>query len=266
MTNFVEQINGIYKVDKIATDQFISIAADQKICAINDRKFVGFDFIVVHDSKESSTNVCGLLNRVGALHETDSQLVVRKSKHFLSLSEELLISEQAGIIDYIVRAKQNPTLLLMGANKVTGIVTVSDLQKIQTKSAFISLFLHFEDLLTKLLRTQLGQAQKDVINKFTNSRAEKISKKIRELTDKDLFVDIWCALDFGDKKNLFLKNKLAVNVSNSDVRKEFATIEKYRNLVAHSSAKAELFASENFIVATKNLIKWIEVFETNSVN
>ena len=266
MANFVEQINGIYKVGKIATSEFIGIAADEKICTINDRKFVGFDFIVVQDCKEESHFVCGLLDRKGALHETNSQLAVRKSQYFSTLSEELLISEQAGIIDYIVRANQNPTLLLMGANKVTGIVTISDLQKIQAKSAFISLFLHFEDLLTNLLRHKMGQVHKNVINKFTESRAEKISKKISELSDKDLFVDIWCALDFGDKKNLFLKSKMGTNISNNEVRKEFAAIEKYRNLVAHSSAKAELFASEKFIAATQHLIKWIEVFETNSVN
>ena len=59
---------------------------------------------------------------------------------------------------------------------------------------------------------------------------------------------------------------MGTNISNNEVRKEFAAIEKYRNLVAHSSAKAELFASEKFIAATQHLIKWIEVFETNSVN
>jgi hypothetical protein len=263
MVNFVEQVNAIFKIEKIASSNLVSIAADQMIGAINNGKFENFDFIVVNENKDNSNSVCGVINRKCALGEDSSRQVVRNSKHYFALKEELLISQDAGILDYINRADQHPVLLLMGSTKISGIVTPSDLQKIQTRSVFITLFLHFEELLTSFLKIQLGENKDELFVYFSNIRRLKLEEKIKLLTRENLFVDIWCAFDFGDKKTLFVKNKLSGEVSNTDVKKEFKTINTYRNMIAHSSSKKELFGSTNFIEATKYLLKWIERLEAS---
>jgi predicted transcriptional regulator len=111
-----------------------------------------FDFLPVFEGDE----IVGLLDRVQAL--------TRKSDHgrpvkevMAPLGEPNLIAARAGVRDFIRSADTAPARLVIDGTRVSGIVTIADLQKLPVRVALFSLITHLELLITEYVSNSLHQ-------------------------------------------------------------------------------------------------------------
>jgi hypothetical protein len=143
-----------------------------------------------------------------------------------------LIAADTPLLHFIYEADTCPCRLILDWAQITGLLTLSDIQKLPVRTVLFSLFIHLEILLTELLRRRLDSA-----NPFTMlspARAEKAMAKW-QFQQGNMDQDRFSALDFCDKRTLLKKGRI-VEATPAQIESEFSMIEdKLRNPIAHGA-------------------------------
>jgi hypothetical protein len=220
----------------------VSVAAiatfNIKTCSINDGvsevwknpDFQRFDYIPVSDRGQ----IVGLLHRHQEKTSLDQEAHVNAlvKDNMESLSESILISAEASLLSYLEVADESPCCLVLQGRKITGIVTISDLQKLPVRPVLFALVTTVELLLADWLRHHCT-ADQDWINCLKENRRQKIETQWDMLQQGNLAIDRITAAEFCDKREACLKLG-AFPDQEKQVKEQLERIEKLRNSVAHA--------------------------------
>jgi CBS domain-containing protein len=216
----------------------VSVAAiatfNIKTCGINDGvsevwknpDFQRFDYIPVSDRGQ----IVGLLHRHKEKPSLDQEAIVRDNMELLS--ESILISAEASLLSYLEVADTSPCCLVLQGRKITGIVTISDLQKLPVRPVLFALVTTVELLLAEWLRHHCDSDQ-DWINSLKENRRQKIETQWNKLQQGNLAIDRITAAEFCDKRDACLKLG-AFPQHKNQIKDQLERIEKLRNSVAHA--------------------------------
>jgi hypothetical protein len=229
-----------------------------KKCNINDavkviesEEYSPFDFIGVSDG----TSVVGLLDRRAARVANGDHI----SEIYDSLSERNLISEESGVLEFLLKANSSPARLVLSGDEIKGIVTIADLQKLPVRTAVFAMIMHLELLMTGVLRSLYAEKD-DIFNLIPSAtRRADLRKKYQELIKSDMCIDQFGALYFCDKRDLLCTQNKYFESSKNRIRSDLKSIEKARNSLAHGGDYTLTRKTTNeFICAARRCKEWID--------
>ena len=103
------------------------------------------------------------------------------------LSEPLLIGGDASILDFVRQAHKQPCRLVLAGNRISGLVTLSDLQKLAARAALFGLMTDLELLLQETIKRSFDPSQWKQI--LTDRRRGNLRRKIGEAERGRVFID-----------------------------------------------------------------------------
>jgi hypothetical protein len=206
-----------------------------KVCGIGDdlqavidrQDLQQFDYVPVKDGDRTA----GLLHR-SARRNTESRLV---GEAMDPLHEGILISSDSGILSFIERAGAHPCQLVLHDDRLGGLVTLSDLQKLPVRPALFLLVTHVELLMVEWIRAR-GSSEEKLMSLLPNKRRDKVDREWNRLRKHNLAVDRLTATQFCDKRDLLLKlNFVSGNNQKAEAKKDLENVEQLlRNPLAHA--------------------------------
>jgi hypothetical protein len=207
-----------------------------------------FDYIPV---VAGDSIVVGLLDRT----TTDpSGRLVREAMRPLDGSH--LISADAGILSFVETVDQFPYALVLQRRRISGIVTLSDLQKLAVRPALFTMITCLELMMATFIRLRAPNDE-EWLGKLSAVRRQKTEEKWTALQASDMAIDRVSTTEFGDKRRLAVEMGAFGNTVSAATA--LTDIERLRNLVAHAgdyaitSARARAVAGT--VRSTKALIK-----------
>jgi hypothetical protein len=188
-----------------------------------------FDYIPVKDGNRT----------VGLLHRTKEWS--NKSKPVGEAMEPLhggmLISSDSGILSYIEGADEYEYTcrLVLYGDRLDGIVTLSDLQKLAVRPALFLVVTHVELLMAEWIRGR-GLPEDEVLSRLSPERRKLVEQEWNRLRKGNFAVDQLTATRFRDKRDLLLELKfVSGKQQKATARKDLEDIEQLlRNPVAHA--------------------------------
>lgn len=188
-----------------------------------------FDYVPVKDGERT----VGLLHR-GKQWETKTSLVGDAME---PLHGGMLISSDSGILSYIERADEYEYTcrLVLYGDRLEGIVTLSDLQKLAVRPALFLLITHVELLMARWIRGS-GVPDEKILSRLPEGRKSKAEQEWSKLRKNNLAVDRLTATQFKDKRYLLLELGFTRGKKQKDdAEKDLHDIEQLlRNPVAHA--------------------------------
>jgi hypothetical protein len=211
-----------------------------------------FDYLPVREGADGP--VVGLFARKGI--SPDGAVRVRDVMQPLSTAN--LIAIDAPLLQFVLSADTNPCRLILDDTKISGLVTLSDIQRLPVRTALFSLFIHLELLLTEVLRRRIGR-DRPPFDLLPAKRAAEARERWERFRAGGLDHDPCSALMFADKKTIARKLKLG-GISGERIEKELTQIEaKLRNPIAHGADYALTEAAALETVRVARLVKaWID--------
>jgi len=183
----------------------------------------GFDYIPV---VSSDSIVVGLLDRTVTV---PSERQVREVMQPLDGSH--LISADAGILSFVEMVDSNPYALVLQGRKISGIVTLTDLQKLAVRPALFTLITCLELMMATFIRLRAANDE-EWLCKLSPRRREKTEEKWAALQAADMALDRVSTTEFADKRKLAVE--MGAFKDSASSANALRDIEQLRNLVAHA--------------------------------
>lgn len=229
---------------------FVAATADEPIAAAAERAKEGrFTFLPVRAHRDAQ--VIGLYRtdvpmKAGALTVADAMEPLRGSN---------LIGANAPLLDFVITADTSPCRLVLDRAEITGLVTLSDLQRLPVRTVLFGMFIHLELLLTEAIKRQLGQTTCP-FDLLPGGDARQPRGRWQRMSVAGMDRDPWGALDFGHKVTI-ARNQNLIDVGGGE---ELSRIEKViRHPIAHARDYAATPAAAMSVASHTRLMReWIE--------
>jgi CBS domain-containing protein len=199
--------------------------------------------------------IVGLLRRRTLARNTPATGCVRDA--FERLDETMLIAADAGILGFLLGAKQHPCRLILDGERITGLVSKSDLQKLPVRSLLFHIVTHLELAMAAWIRRRFPD---DTVwlGVLTKSRRQAVEERYLGLAEARLAVDRLTATMFADKRAVILRTA-ALPTSRKQAQQDFEAIEALRDAVAHIGDYALSQEAADRTIDTVALARsWIE--------
>ena len=157
---------------------------------------------------------------------------------FEPFSEEQVIGADASIIDFVMTAIERPTRLVVSGDRVTGLVSLSDLQLLPVRAAIFTWITSLEIAMAKRIETEWHDDVTGWLKLLSDGRRAKILDEIKTAKQKDGFVNEIVFTQFSDKATILCKKRL-VPGSKTQLQRDFTQIRKLRDYIAHANYYAE---------------------------
>jgi hypothetical protein len=102
------------------------------------------------------------------------------NKHMLPLSEEIMISAETGILDFVRSADTLPCRLILTSTGVKGLVSISDLQQLPVRSALFALIAQVEMTMINAIKYEFNNSTEWIDRLSQNGRGS-LDNHVREL-------------------------------------------------------------------------------------
>jgi hypothetical protein len=152
------------------------------------------------------------------------------------LDETHLIGADASILAFIRQAHERPLRLVVSADRVSGLISISDLQQLPVRAALFAVVTHLETLMAELIRWSFGDAS-SWLPLLAAARRRKIEEEIAQGHKNDVFVDPVLFTQLCDKRDILL-NTEPCNAHDSSWVSDMKRIEHLRNALAHANEYA----------------------------
>lgn len=238
---------------------------DPRVCGIGDalRAVVDredlqeFDYAPVKDGART----VGLLHRTA--HKDSASGSVGEAMD--PLHGGMLISSDSGILSYIEGAAEHGCRcrLVLRDDRLDGIVTLSDLQKLPVRPALFLLVTHVELLMAEWIRGKEATG-KNVLARLPEERKQKLEQEWKRLQKNNLTVDRLAATQFFDKRDLLLElGFVSGKKQKAEAREELDDVEQLlRNPIAHAGDLAPNEEKALEVVSTVRTARgWIDRLE-----
>ncbi|MGH6864810.1 MAG: hypothetical protein ACREDO_01180 [Methyloceanibacter sp.] len=193
-----------------------------------------YDFIPVIDAAAPEERIIGLFNagRFAEAPRPEGSV----ASHMLPLAEDNLIGADASILDFIIYAHSRPCRLLVAGARISGLVSLSDLQKLPVRAALFALITGFEIIMAEAIRRRYP-APEDWMAFLNDGRKGKIREQIANAKKEDSFVDELLFTQFSDKADI-IRKAFALSASKSQLEGQLSEIRDLRDALAHANEYA----------------------------
>jgi len=180
----------------------------------NDPDLAQFDQVPLTDASEK---------RIEAMYVKDIGVI--------DLREDMLIAADAPLISFVESADEQRYRLLLSDLRVSGMVTLSDLQKLPVYSLLFSLVIAVEMLVMEWIRAGCGPDEDCWLQYLDNGQRKSIEKHWNDAVRENLDIDRLSCASFGQE----LKAAIAFGLfhDQEDKVKELKAIERLRHQVFH---------------------------------
>ena len=200
---------------------------------LNRKELEEFDYIPVR-SKNSIVGVLNAKNLRDSKDTIDSvNLTIEQLDEpiFKKLDESILISINGDIISFLKDSDISPFRLVLDGTEISGIVTISDLQKLAVRSVLSSLLNYLEILMAESIRKKCPD-DNDWMSKLDNRKQTKINKRWTDLKASNMAIDKLTATELSDKISI-VKELEIIPSRRDEVGENLEDIQKFRNSVSH---------------------------------
>ena len=189
------------------------------------------NFPVVKTDNVGEERIIGLLNVTNLKDDKFSSSTVKEKME--PLSEKNLIGADASILNYIKSAKSAECRLLVSGIEISGMVCLSDLQKLPVRSAIFALITNLEQIMSSLI-TDKGINFEVWKNYLGTSRIKSIKEEIEKSISQGSFVSELLFTNFNDK--ILILDKISERTTLSvSVSSELKIIKLLRNKICHGN-------------------------------
>ena len=173
------------------------------------------------------------------------------------LSEENLIGADASILDFVRDADHQRCRLVVSGPDISGLVSLSDLQRLPVRAALFAIVTHLEITMTNWIRLEFN-GRDDWLGGLSQGRREKVLKKVEEAKSGDAYIDTLLFTEFGDKVTIIKKGPNFA-WGKTSFEDDLAKIQALRNSLAHASDYANTQAHARDVCKTVRLTdSWIK--------
>jgi hypothetical protein len=212
---------------------------------------------VIEMRNDGAERIVGLV-RLDPFHNAPAP--AKPVSEFLQpLNEAMLIGSDASIISFIRRADDHGCRLVVSGSEISGLVALSDLQKLPVRAALFAIITQLEMTMSQALSKEY-EDEESWLKQLTSGREEKLRQEIAKARSEDSFVNSLLFTQFADK--VFLLGKCSrLPPPKAAFQKELKRIQTLRDSLAHANNYAETPADAVDTCRTVRLIdKWIEIF------
>lgn len=227
-------------------DQLTMCKADDQASCVVSGNSERYDYMPVLDSGPAGECISGIFHAAQFFDHSVPDGCIRDQ--LVPLAEEYLIGADASILDFITEADTKPCRLALAGARISGLVSISDLQKLPVRASLFALITGFEITMAEAIRRRYP-ADEDWLGLLNKGRPEKIQDETAKSKDSDSFVDRLLLTQFADKKTIIMEG-VDVGLSKPALENEIKRMENLRNKVAHANDYASSFDEACKVCAT----------------
>ncbi len=194
----------------------------------NDHGHETYDYLPVEDEGE----ITGLFRtRAITADPPEDGTVVQSLMDGLSSAN--LIGGDGAILDFLHEVNEKPYRLVVAGNRVSGLVTWSDLQKLPVRAVLFGLITGLEMEMARAIRCRYPSGD-DWLKHLGAWGQGRVRRLITRSVKHDSEVDSLLYTHFGDKAKILREIDCPGSWAESKREEEFKEIRKLRNAVAHT--------------------------------
>ena len=149
------------------------------------------------------------------------------------LSEENLLGADASILVFVRDADQQKCRLIVSGHEISGLVSLSDLQRLPVRAALFGLITYLEIAMTGVIRQEFNGTD-GWLNRISEGRRQKLQVEIAKARSDEPLVDALLFTQFADKANIIWKSGCLI-VEKSAFESQFKKIQALRDHLAHAN-------------------------------
>jgi hypothetical protein len=194
-----------------------------------------FDFLPVVElppnRSDSRNKIVGLIELVPFMQGADVGGLVHENMR--PLSDENLIGADASILTFVRDADRQPCRLIVSGREISGLVSLSDLQRLPVRATLFAMVTHLEMTMADSIRREF-QGSEDWICRLSPNRQAKVRDKVAEAKVQDVFVEMLLLTEFGDKVTI-IKKRPDFCWGKGAFESELNQVQSLRNNLAHAN-------------------------------
>lgn len=243
-------------------DDFVTCSPEQYLSDIvhsATAAYEGYDHLVVRSS--SSDQVIGILcTRTAAEH--DGHTTVEHC--YEPLAERHLLGANASILEFVLQADCHPCRFVVAGGRISGLVTLSDLQRLPVRMMLFALLTGFEMTLIEAIRRQYPEEERWLPLLHPSSR-RRIRNAIQRVREEDNFVHGLYSTSLNHK-HIIVRNLPCFDYGGERLGTELREIQQLRNRIAHADnfartqgqAREVCRVARNLLALHKQICSWLE--------
>ena len=237
-------------------EEFRTCRMDEPLARVLERNTDGFDYFpVTAHGAGGEERIVGLVNLVPFLKQ-EEPAVGLAGERMQPLSEDNLIGADASILAFVHGADRHGCRLVVSGAKVTGLVSLSDLQKLPVRAALFAIITHAEMTMADAIRREFGGTD-GWMKRLSEERQKKIKCQYGRAASDDNAVDVLLFSQFSDKVTAIKKSPVFTAGKNK-FEAGMQTAQKLRDQLAHANDYAASRDAAAQVCATVRMIEhWI---------
>jgi hypothetical protein len=259
-TEGIKAFEDCFTVNLIATPRaaFRTCTTNEKLAGVVERnRRDNFDFLPVTES-DTSNHIIGLIELIPFLDlAIDPNILIRDQMR--PLSEENLIGADAGILAFVRNADRQPCRLVISGREISGLVSLSDLQRLPVRAALFTMVTHLETLMANFIRQECAQTA-EWLQRLSEQRRQMVRDEIDRSLRSDTFVDELLFTQFVDKV-MIIKKSAVMSSRRGQFKNDLSRVRNLRDALPHANDyAANRDAAREVCEIVRIMDSWIEQF------
>jgi hypothetical protein len=236
---------------------------DEQLSVVCDRhRHDSFDHLpVISASPYRSESIVGVLH-LGAL-QADGECIGTVCDRMEPLCEGHLIGADASILTFVRHADDSPFRLVVSGREITGLVSISDLQRLPVRAALFAMVTHLEMVMADAILRRLPHSD-GWMSLLSNGRRKKVDEQIKKVKSGDTFVDPALSTQLCDKVTIVRKMGGPVGSGAWDAKlfqSDMKNIQELRDSLAHANDYATTRETARSLCQyVRAMDMWIQLF------
>jgi hypothetical protein len=227
----------------------------ERLAEVMARNTERFDYFpVTGETMDDRQQIIGLLELVPYFEGKPAEGLVQDLMR--PLSEDNLIGADAGILAFVRDADRTPCRLVMAASHISGLVSLSDLQRLPVRAALFALITHAEMTMADAIRREFSSSD-GWKARLSDGRRQNVDEKRKASTTGNNFVDELLFTQLIDKVIIILKSP-HFNADKSVFEHDLRAVNRLRDNLAHANEYAATRDAAALVCCTVRVAeRWI---------
>jgi hypothetical protein len=237
---------------------FETCTHDEKLSTVVDRnRRKRFDFLpVIEPPKEGADTrdkIVGLIEIAPFMQAAKAEGRVRAKMR--PLSEGNLIGADASILAFVRDADRQKCRLVVSGHEISGLVSLSDLQRLPVRAALFALVTHLEIIMVNAIRSECDDTE-GWLERLPEKRRKILQTEIDKTRVDDGLVDALLFTQFADKVTI-IRRSPRFPFGKGRFESELKQAQSLRDHLAHANDyAASPDAARNVCSAVRLIDKW----------
>lgn len=154
---------------------------------------------------------------------------------FEPFSEDIVIGADASIVDFVTTADARQTRLVVSGDRIAGLVSLSDLQRLPVRAALFALITRLEMTMARRIETEWkANDASGWLEQLSSTRRSRVVEAIDKARREDNLVNEIAFSQLSDKATI-LRRKGLISGGTRSLERDFKAIRKLRDGLAHSN-------------------------------